>query len=639
MSGICGIINFSKATLDAANLRKMAEAANHRGPDGIHYWIQEDAGMANLCLNITPESLTETQPLTGTEGEIVLTADARIDNRSELIRIFASEGFLLSRKPAEASDAELIAWAYRCWGPDCSKHLLGDFAFAIWDKRKKCLFAARDPMGMRPLYYRKNSGRFLFASEIKQILAVPGVSPAIYEPAVGTHLTGLFAPLDWSTYSGISQLPPAHSLVVDENEFRIRRYWDIDPFSRIEYRDDSQYVEHFLEIFKEAVRCRLRTYKPIGILLSGGLDSGSIASMAGWLLENEENSASPAVHAFCWAFHDLPQCDERHISSIIVNHFGFPETIVSADEHWPLKDYPQHGPDRDGPFIGSFQALLETSMDHARTNGVGVMMSGDRGDLSMGGAIWDYWELFRPGRIGKLSAAIRVYAEQTGLSTQSFFRRYLLRPLIARIWPPGYADTLRWSLRKLLGRGCLEAAEWIRPEFVKKVGLQQIYEHSVRNPGFRDQSRLFRYQHIFADLHMRGMVWSDRTNSRFGLGFADPWSDLRLVNFALAVPQHVLNRPGEHKRLTRKTMKGIMPEEARRMAQKISPEPLYISAITNKSRETVYSLIRGSQAAARGFIDEEKFLDQYEQFRRNGRGHPQFWWTLTLEMWLRLYWQ
>ena len=638
MSGICGIIDFSKAPVAPEDLRSMAEAAAHRGPDGIHYWTKQCAGLANLRLDITPESRTEIQPLVLSDAGIVLTADARIDNRSELIRDLVSKGFLLPKEPEGPSDAELIGAAYLCWGAECPVHLLGDFAFVIWDRRGHRVFAARDPMAMRPLYYHSAAARLAFASELKQILQLPEVTAEIHEPAVGMHLAGLHSPLAWSFYRGILQLPPAHALSADADSCRTWRYWDIDPGFTIAYREENQYLEHFLEIFSEAMRCRLRSFKPVGILLSGGLDSGSAASMAGWLRENEKNRQYPAVHAFCWAFEELPQCDERHISSRIVDHFGFPHDLAFADDCWPLKDYPDHGPDPDDPYLGVYQALLDASMERARSRGVGVMLSGDRGDLTVGMGIWDYRHLFRLRRIRELKTALRGYVEHTGLPPSSFWRQYLVRPVLTRLWAPGYAEALRRGVRKALGRGYVDPPDWVRPEFVQRIGLQEIYEQAEHNPGIRDLSRLTRYRNVFMDMYMRGMVWSDRTNARFGIGFADPWSDLRLARFVLAIPQHVLNRPGEHKRLIREAMRGIMPEQAREGAAKISPEPLYVSAITSKARKTVRSLIRGSRAAARGFLDEDRLLEHYEGMCGGARDHPCFWWALTLEMWLRAYW-
>src|SRR5215212_5986209 len=157
MSGICGVIHLDGAPVEPEILKEMAKAAAHRGPDGIRYWTDDNAALAHLALNITPESLREQQPLVSCGNDLVLTADARIDNRGELIRALGAKGYL---PEAEPTDGELILAAYRCWGEECPARLVGDFAFAIWDARRKRLFAARDALGgMRAFYYRSESRR------------------------------------------------------------------------------------------------------------------------------------------------------------------------------------------------------------------------------------------------------------------------------------------------------------------------------------------------------------------------------------------------------------------------------------------------------------------------------------------------
>jgi len=267
MSGLCGIVHTDGALVDPEVLKQMVAAASHRGPDGIGIRIDGSIGFAHLALHITPESVQEHQPLVSSQGNLVLSADARVDNREELIRLLSTAGHMRGATP---TDAEVILAAYQHWGIDCPVHLMGDFAFAIWDGARRRFFAARDPMAMRAFYYRIEQQRILFATEIKQILTAPDVPARIFEPSVGAHLAGLFGPLDRTFYAGITQLEPACALVVDEEGHRTWRYWDIDPDKQIVYANEDDYAEHFLEIFKEAVRCRIRSVKPVGLLLSGG---------------------------------------------------------------------------------------------------------------------------------------------------------------------------------------------------------------------------------------------------------------------------------------------------------------------------------------------------------------------------------
>jgi asparagine synthase (glutamine-hydrolysing) len=632
MSGICGMINLDGAPIEPGVVKKMAQAAAHRGPDGVRYHTEGAVGLAHLALNITPESARERQPLVSERGDLVLVADARIDNREELVRTLWGGSHLPDEPP---TDAELILEAYRRWGEGCPARLIGDFAFAIWDARRRRLFAARDAMAMRALYYRVEPRRVLFGTEVKQILAADGVPARIFEPAVGAYLAGPFGRLEWSFYEGISQLAPGHALVVDASGQRTWRYWDIDPNFRIEYPTEEEYVEHFLEVFLEAVRCRLRSTKPVGLFLSGGMDSGSIASAAGWLLRRDEPIEERAFRVYCWAFEELPQSDERHISSGIVNHYGFPATDVLADEAWPLKDYPAHGPDQDEPLIGVYQALIEHTLAVASSDGAGYVFSGDRGDLMVGDVVFDHLGLLRAGQLSTLWDQLRAHTRWRKQSLGRVALSQLLKPLLLETWPWGAERALGLRRRLRHSEQSPPYPPWVRPEFSKRIGLAEIVKETEPQPTMKNQARQMRYSLIFTFMHMRGMVWSERSWARYGLGFADPWSDRRLAEFVLAVPQWRIQRVGESKRIARLAMRGLMPEQVRRKTAKIAPTPLYHRALREQARGTILNLLTNSWAGARGYLDEGVLRDYFERFVRGESERPEFWWSFTLEMWLR----
>jgi asparagine synthase (glutamine-hydrolysing) len=635
MSGICGVINRDGAPVDPETLRRMAQAAAHRGPDGVRFHTDGAVGLVHLALNLTPESLNERQPLTSGGGDLVLTADARIDNREELIRALTAKGCLKGDAP---TDAELILAAYRYWGTGCPARLVGDFAFAIWDAKRGRLFAARDPMGMRAFYYRIEPRRALFGTEAKQILAAPGVPVRLFEPAIGAHLVADSGSLEWSFYEGVSQLAPAHALVVAKSGHRAWRYWDIDPEYRIEYSTEEQYVEHFWEIFSEAVRCRLRSARPVGIFLSGGVDSGSAASTAGWLLRRGERGLATSFHTYTFAFEELPQCDERHISDRVVRRYGFPHHYTLAETAYPLSDYPARGPDKDEPFIGVYQATYEQALAAAKSEGIGLMLSCDCGDAMVGGRFYDYLGLLTAGRWRSLWNELQAYSRSAGIPLQAVVRSYLLT--LPSLWPDKRAEALLMRLRRALGRPPVRQPypSWVRPEFAELVGLTKIAEHSEPRTNIKDSARRQRYYAAFWPMDLRSTVWIERSRARFGLGFADPWSDRRLAEFVLATPQWVLNLPSETKRIARRAMRGVMPEKARREAGKVFFGPLHERAIKEYAKDTVLDLITNSQAAARGYVDEDVLHDQYGAVRRGERGLYGLWETLTLEMWLRRYW-
>jgi asparagine synthase (glutamine-hydrolysing) len=632
MSGIYGIVTSSDQRIEESELRRMAEAAPHRGIDGSTFWQNHEAGLGFLSLAITLEALLESQPLD--VGHSVLVADARVDNRTELVRT-------LDLPIDNPTDADLIIAAYHRWGVDCPRHIIGDFAFALWDKLEKRLLLARDPMGMRALYYRLERNRLLFATEVKQIIAVPGVPVEIFEPALAAYFAGPNMPPEWTFYSGVDQMAAGTALLFEHGKCRLWRFWDIDPDYRITYKGEDNYAAHFRELFKEAVACRLRSIKPVGLSLSGGMDSSSIASMAGWLMLHDGTRSYPPFLAFCHAFNEFPECDERHISSLVTDHFDFPSIDVPTEQAWPLIDYPAHGPDRDEPYIGVYQALIELDLAMARERNVGLLMSGDRGDLLTAGWSFDYWGMLLKGHWRVLWNELRADSQFRQRSIVRIMRRHLFLPMLVKMWPQHRASWLREKIRRSLGRPQPQKGypPWVCDDFARRSCLEQTVRqyHAPVSP-IREFGRKWRYEMIFTHMHMRGVVWSERNQARFGIGFADPWSDRRLAEFVLAIPHEIVNRPREYKRLTQKAMQGVMPEEVRNSVSKILPTPYYFHAFRENARSTISDLIENSTAHDRGYIDKAALRTEYRSILRGNLDHPNFWWALTVEMWLRQFW-
>ena len=186
MSGIIGLYHLDGRPAEERILQQMAQAIAHRGPDGIRYWSDGPVGLGHLMLQTTPESARERQPLANADATLCLTVDGRIDNRRELRQALDSNGF----PPRDDTDAELLLRAYECWGESCPNRLLGDFAFAIWDARKKQLFCARDYVGVKPFYYHRSAALFAFGSEIRSVLALETIPRRLNESRVVDFLVG-----------------------------------------------------------------------------------------------------------------------------------------------------------------------------------------------------------------------------------------------------------------------------------------------------------------------------------------------------------------------------------------------------------------------------------------------------------------
>jgi asparagine synthase (glutamine-hydrolysing) len=174
------------------------------------------------------------------EAARYLVADARVDNGSELINVLTAKGFNRDREP---TDADLILAAYACWGEQCARHIIGDFSFAIWDASRRRLFLARDHLGVRPCYYHASRHSIAFASEIRQLRQLPGVSDNLNERMIAAHITVTPTPTTWTFFADVKQLAPAHTLVASESNLSLQRYWRLDPQKSIHYKHDSESVK------------------------------------------------------------------------------------------------------------------------------------------------------------------------------------------------------------------------------------------------------------------------------------------------------------------------------------------------------------------------------------------------------------
>ena len=278
MSGIAGLFGFNGSSFSPDLISNMTAAMADRGPDGIHHWVSGSVALGHCMLRTTPEAATEHQPLVSHDGHMVLVFDGRIDNRIELRQSLISHGLVLRGQ----SDAELVLTAYQQWQDDVVEHLLGDFAFVVWNSRRQQMFCARDHFGVKPFYYCISSNYFAFASEEEALLNLPGVSGGPNEDRIASLLAPQFSDVDpgVSWLEDVLKLGSGQTLNVFNNgKIRGRIYWLQEPMEEIDLSSDYEYEEAFREVFYEAVRCRLHSQGSPAVMLSGGIDSASIAGV------------------------------------------------------------------------------------------------------------------------------------------------------------------------------------------------------------------------------------------------------------------------------------------------------------------------------------------------------------------------
>ena len=274
MSGFVGVINVDGAPIDRHLLQRMTDSLSYRGPDAQDLWIDGSVGFGHALLSTAPER--ERQPLS-LDGSVWLTGDVRVDGRADLIVKLQTEGRpVLQTSP----DAELVLHAYHAWGEGCVNHVLGDFAYAIWDGRTNRLFCARDHFGVKPFYYAWTGRYFVFSNTLNCVRLHPAVSPELNDAAIGDFLLfGYNQEPTTTTFADVRRLPPAHVLVWSADSLHLHCYWKLPTDGQVRYRRSADYVDRFRELWRIAVDDRLRADR-VGVMMSGGLDSTAIAVTA-----------------------------------------------------------------------------------------------------------------------------------------------------------------------------------------------------------------------------------------------------------------------------------------------------------------------------------------------------------------------
>ena len=614
------------------------------GSVALAQMFRERGGGPPECLNPDPRtrfgisSSGEAPPQVWVDADarVAVLADARLDNARELLaRLSAHE------EQDRGGVSGLLGAAYLRWGVASFSYLRGDFAALIWDPVNARLILGRDPMGMRGLYYRPRPDGVLVATEAKQIRSLPGVPQAPDQRMAAAFLTGCFGAADWSYHEGIRQVKPGHVLVYSPNSERELRIWELAPDESLLGESRERYEEVFRDLFLDSVRARLKPAGPAGIFLSGGVDSGAIASAVGYLGKTQELSAS--LSTYSWDFGALEQCDERHLSRLITDHYGLPAWEVRADDAGPFSGYPEiPGPDLDDPIHSPFQSIMERGFRVAQNHGVGTLFTGMRGDLVAGPLDMDYRSLIKEGRWMAAAEELRIHAHALGAPLPQLLGHEVIQPAWSRFREVGWRRLRTPSV----GRAASPPADgfpgWIRSDWAAKVGLEEIlaeYREPPAPPGMTAfQSR--RFQLLSMPMHQKMATAHERRVARHGLHASDPWSDVRLARLAVSIPQPLLNPEGRdgRKELVRRSLNGIMPPPFAQGADKIVPLPLYLHSLREEGRPGIRQLLTRTVAEERGWVDGEALRTHYEDFLGGQPLHGWFWWALSLEWWLSTHW-
>lgn len=562
MSAIAGIFHTNREPVPIENIQKMMES--------LHKYPANDVGtfqIYNLFFGchaqwITPESIGEKLPYYDHRRKLAITADAIIDNREELFEMLQVE----AHKRDDIPDSELILIAYFKWGEVTPKYLVGDFSFMIWDEERQQLFGARDFSGSRPLYYYKQDTKFAFCTTMEPLLTLPYINRELNEQWVAEFLaiSSVIDTVDCSItpYKMIHQVPPAHSIIIKNNQVLMRKYCNIIPDKKLKLQSEQEYVEGFQEVFQKAVKSRLRTYRGVGAHLSGGLDSGSVVSFAAKELREENKQ----LHTFSYIppsdFKDytskrlLP--DERPYIKATVNYIGglkdyyfdFKDknSYTDIDEYLDILEMPYKY------FENSF--WIKGMFEKANSENVGVLLNGGRGNftISWGHALNYYAELMKKMKMFKLFHELNQYSKKAGGA------RFRMLPTIAKVAFPIF-NKISTPLQ------LYTFPTLINSEFSNKINVfSKLQDYGIDESGWFSTTNIYeqRRRHFDDLFHWNATnILAAKLSLKYNVWKRDSTNDLRVVKFCLSVPESLCVSNGFDRALIRKSTKNYLPDRVR----------------------------------------------------------------------------
>lgn len=560
MSAITGIFYRDGRTVKPDLIEKMNGKLSHRGPDGSAVWVDGPVALGHQMLWTTTESLREKLPFDDEKTGLVITADARIDNRKDL-----SEELDIEDKE-DISDSYFILKSYEKWGEKCPEYLLGDFAFAIWDENDEKLFCARDHMGVKPFYYYLNDNMFVFGTEIKALFGVPGVPYELNELKLAMYLTINTLDRVLTFYEDILRLIPAYCLTITHNGTKIENYWELDPESQILMDSDEEYALKFREIFTEAVQCRLRSAYPIGFELSGGLDSSSVVCMAREIIEKKKLKLN--LSTFSYVFDDFPEVDERYYINKVLDSFGINHHFIYGDNISTLKNMDTILWQQEQPFYTPNMSIIWNLRRKMNEKNIRVLLSGDGGDELVSQSTGYLNELAVTMHWKKLFTEIYEMSKHRNINLYKLFFIHFIFPLI----PEQFKKIITYKRKKDMFTK--DGTFILNQEFINRLGGEK-YLKDLKWQSFdvANSTKKRNYLTLTSDQYVLDM--NDKLSSSVSIEHRYPYYDKRLIEFCFALPNEMKFKFGWNRFIQRVAMNNILPFEIQWRSQKTNFNPIY----------------------------------------------------------------
>ena len=620
MCGICGIHAYAGGPPpEGPDLDPMLSVIHHRGPDDEGRLVDDELAMGMRRLSIIDLD-GGAQPIANEDGTVQVVFNGEIYNYRELADGLRARGHHLATR----SDTEVIVHLYEELGDDCLHQLRGMFGLAVWDARRRRLLLARDRLGIKPLYYADDGGRLVFGSEIKAVLAAPGMTPALDRAALGAFLSLRYTPAPWTLFEGISALPPGCRLVADALGTRVERWWDV-PMGEPDGppRSEEEYAAELEELLLDSVRAHLVSDVPFGAFLSGGLDSSTIVGMMSRLLDEPVSTFSIG-----FAGQQDGQASELPYARLVAQRAGATrhEVEIGVDDLvGRLEDAVWH---LDQP-IGDVAVVANLLLSEAAAQEVKMVLTGEGGDELFAGYARYSYERLSPW-VGRLPAAARSAAPAM-LDRLPGLRRpkLAMRALCERDEPGRIASWFRMFDEDVKGELLRDAGDG-HP----LAGATVVAEHLSRTAARDPVSRMLYVDTklwLADDLLLRG----DKTAMAASLEARVPLLDHRVVDFAARLPPGLKLRRLTRKYLLRKVAAGWVPKEVLDRPKAGFPLPAR-AWLGHDARDWVRDVLSERAVGARGVFEPARVGRLLDEHERGAADHSVgIFGLLGFELWAR----
>ena len=629
MCGICGYVGVR----DEGLLEAMTERLSHRGPDSDGYFRKEDVGLGHRRLSII-DVAGGLQPIANEDGTMQVICNGEIYNYREIRAELLEKGHRFSTN----SDSEVILHLYEEEGPRCLDRMNGMFAFALWDGRKRQLFVARDRMGIKPLYYAQVGNRFLFASEIKSLLAYPDLQTTLNPQAVHNYLALRYVPGPETMFREIHKFPQAHYAIVRDGTASFHRFWAPELYHGPFEGSEDDYLEGFKERFERSIRRRMISDVPVGAYLSGGVDSSAIVAA---MTELSDHPVKTFTVGFDYEHDELGEaeataqrlhCDHTQLNWTVDDLEMLPEIVYHLDE-----------PVGDPIVIPMFQLAREAKKQ------VTVILAGEGADEIMGGY------LFHKALLG--GQVLRRFVPD-------LIRQRILAPTLART--PASVFNLGFNYPASLGeRGKLKVLDFL--DLLAPTQVNASYLHLISLFDARDTGSLYTdafralidpddrpgedfdvasssAPYLNRALHLQFAHWlpddilmkQDKVSMASGIEVRVPFLDHELVEYALKIPPALKIRSGKSKYLLRRYVQELLPGRTAKRRKMPFYVPLEKYAKAPAFQELLNQALGEETVRARGI-----FRPEAVRTLRDRLGHGEFMYVkqafslIVLELWFR----